>query len=185
MSDSITSATFQMTREMVHQWGWFLAFGIVLAILGLAAMIRSFSSTVASMLFIGWLLIFGGAIEFIESFMVGHWAGFFLHLLAAVLLLFTGTLFISKPLISAEVATFVMSLFFVVGGVYEIIASLWFHLQGWSWHVLSGVLSMVLGCLLLAQWPLAGLWAIGFFVGIYLFASGIGWIGMAIGLRKM
>ena len=58
MSDSITSATFQMTREMVHQWGWFLAFGIVLAILGLAAMIRSFSSTVASMLFIGWLLIF-------------------------------------------------------------------------------------------------------------------------------
>ena len=23
MSDSITSATFQMTREMVHQWGWF------------------------------------------------------------------------------------------------------------------------------------------------------------------
>ena len=117
--------------------------------------------------------------------MVWHWAGFFLHLLAALLLLFTGTLFISKPLISAEVATFVMSLFFVVGGVYEIVTSLWFHLQGWGWHVLSGVLSMVLGCLLLAQWPLAGLWAIGFFVGIYLCASGIGWIGMAIGLRKM
>ena len=164
--------------------GLVLAFGIVLALLGLAAMIRSFSTTVASMLFIGWLLIFGGAIEFIESLMVGHWAGFFLHLLAAVLLLFTGTLFISKPLISAEVATFVMSLFFVVGGVYEIVASLVVHLQGWGWHVLSGVLSMVLGCLLLAQWPLAGLWAIGFFVGIDPFASGIGWIGMANGLRK-
>ncbi len=185
MSDSITSATFQMTREMVHHWGWFLAFGIVLALLGLAAMIRSFSTTVASMLFFGWLLIFGGAIEFIESFMVGHWAGFFLHLLAAVLLLFTGTLFVSRPLISAEVATFVMSLFFLAGGVYEIVASLWFHLQGWGWHVLSGALSMVLGGLLLAQWPIAGLWVIGFFVGIYLLVSGIDWMGIAIGLRKM
>ncbi len=185
MSDSITSATFQMTSDMVHHWGWFLAFGIVLALLGLAAMIRSFSTTVASMLFFGWLLIFGGAIEFIESFMVGHWAGFFLHLLAAVLLLFTGTLFISRPLISAEVATFVMSLFFLAGGVYEIVASLWFHLQGLGWHVLRGVLSMVLGGLLLAQWPFAGLWVIGFFVGIYLLVSGIDWMGIAIGLRKM
>jgi uncharacterized membrane protein HdeD (DUF308 family) len=181
----ISSVTFQMTREMAHQWGWFLAFGIVLALLGLAAMIRSFSTTVASMLFFGWLLIFGGAIEFIESFMVGHWAGFFLHLLAAILLLLTGVLFIARPLISAEVATFLMSLFFLAGGLYEIVASTWFHLQGWGWHVLRGALSMVLGGLLLAQWPLTGLWAIGFFVGIYLFVSGIDWMGMAIGLRKM
>ena len=84
-----------------------------------------------------------------------------------------------------EVATFVMSLFFLAGGVYEIVASLWFHLQGWGWHVLSGALSMVLGGLLLAQWPIAGLWVIGFFVGIYLLVSGIDWMGIAIGLRKM
>jgi len=39
----ISSATFQMTREMVSHWGWFLTFGIVLALLGVAAMIRSFA----------------------------------------------------------------------------------------------------------------------------------------------
>jgi len=181
----ITSATFQMTREMVSHWGWFLAFGIVLALLGVAAMIRSFATTVASMLFFGWLMIFAGSLEFIYSFMVGRWTGFFLHLLAAVLFLLTGILFISRPLISAEVATFMMSLFFLAGGLYEVVASLWSHLQGWGWHVFSGLISMVLGALLLAQWPLTGLWAIGFFVGIYLFVSGISWMAMAIGLHKM
>ena len=181
----ISSATFQMTRDMVSHWGWFLAFGIVLALLGVAAMIRSFAATVGSMLFFGWLLIFAGAIEFIDSFMVGHWSGFFLHLLAAVLFLLTGILFLARPLISAEVATFMMSLFFLAGGLYEVAASLWSHLQGWGWHVFSGLISMVLGGMLLAQWPLTGLWAIGFFVGIDLFMSGIIWMAMAIGLRKM
>jgi uncharacterized membrane protein HdeD (DUF308 family) len=181
----IGSATFQMTREMVSHWGWFLAFGIVLVLLGLAAMIRSFATTVASMFFFGWLMIFAGSLEFIYAFMVGRWTGFFLHLLAAVLFLFTGILFIARPLISAEVATFVMSLFFIAGGLYEVVASLWSHLQGWGWHVFSGLISMILGGLLLAQWPLTGLWAIGFFVGVYLFVSGFSWMAMAIGLRKM
>lgn len=183
MADSITLTTMQISSEMAHHWGWFLAFGIVLALLGIAAAIRSFSTTVVSMLFFGWLLIFAGAIEFIESFMVGHWSGFFLHLLVAVIFILTGILFLIKPLISAEAATFVMSLFFLAGGLYEVIASLWSHVQGLGWHVFDGILAMIMGGLLLAQWPLTGLWAIGLFVGIYLFMNGITWIAMAIGLR--
>ena len=181
----INSATFQMTHEMVSNWGWFLAFGIVLAFLGLAAMIRSFAATVASMLFFGWVLIFAGLFEFVYAFMVGRWTGFFLHLLAAVIFLITGILFNVNPLISAEVATFVMSLFFLGGGLYEVVASLWSHLLGWGWHVFVGLTSMVLGGLLLAQWPFAGLWAVGLFVGIDLFLNGISWMAMALNLRRM
>ena len=39
------------TPEMIHNWGWFLAFGIVLLLLGIAAIVRSFAATVASMVF--------------------------------------------------------------------------------------------------------------------------------------
>ena len=185
MAGTVLSTTVQITPELASNWGWFLAFGIVLAILGLVAAIRSFAATVASMLFFGWLLIFAGAIEFIDSFMVGHWSGFFLHLLAAVFFLLTGILFLARPLISAEAATFAMSLFFLAGGLYEVIASLWTHVQGLGWHVFDGILSMLMGALLLAQWPLTGLWAIGLFVGIDLFLNGLGWIALAMGLRKM
>lgn len=185
MGDSITLTTVQMAPEIAHHWGWFLAFGISLGLLGLAAIIRSFAATVASMLFFGWLLVFSGAIEFINSFMVGHWAGFFLHLLAAVLLVSIGILFVSRPVLSAEVATFVMSFFLLAGGLFQVVASLWSHVQGWGWQLFDGALSILLGGLLLSQWPLSGLWVIGFFVGIHLFVSGLGWTAVALALRKM
>jgi len=184
MTDTMTT-TLQISPEAARQWGWFLAFGIVLALLGIAAVIRSFSATVASMLFFGWLLVFAGTIEFIDSFMVGHWSGFFVHLMAAVLFLIAGILFLTKPVISAEAATLVMSIFFLAGGLYEVIVSAWSHLQGWGWHVFDGIVSMVMGSLLLVGWPLTGLWAIGLFVGIDLFVNGITWIGLALGLRKL
>ena len=49
---------FGVTPEMIHHWGWFLAFGIVLLALGIAAIVRSVAATVASMLFFGWLADF-------------------------------------------------------------------------------------------------------------------------------
>jgi len=50
------------TPEMIHNWGWFLAFGIVLLLLGIAAVARSVTATVASMVFFGWLLMFASLI---------------------------------------------------------------------------------------------------------------------------
>ena len=185
MSASINSAIVQATTEMVHQWGWFLAFGFVLVILGTLAVIRSFAATVASMLFFAWLLILGGVVEFVESFMVGHWTGFFLHLLAAILFIVTGCLLMSRPVISAEALTFVMSLFFLVGGLYEVIAASWAHVPGWGWQVCSGLISTLMGGFLLAQWPLSGLWAIGLFIGIDLLLSGFTWMALALNLHKM
>ncbi len=106
------------TAELIHNWGWFLAFGIVLLLLGIAAVIRSFTATVASMVFFGWLLAFASIAEFITAFMVGTWAGFFLHLLAAILFGITGVLMLVKPVISAEAVTLMMSVFFLIAGLY-------------------------------------------------------------------
>lgn len=183
MFDSLT--VVQATPEMIHGWGWLLAFGIVLAVLGVAAVIRSFSATVASMMFFGWMMLFAGSVEFVNAFMVGHWAGFFLHLLAAILLVVTGLLLLIRPLISAEVVTLVMSMFFLIGGLYQFIASIWTHVPGWGWQAFSGVISSLMGILLLAQWPLSGLWAIGLFIGIDLFLAGGAWIALALNLRKL
>src|ERR1700722_13469682 len=99
MFGSIDVLIVQVTPEMIHNWGWFLTFGIVLLLLGVAAVIRSVTATVASMVFFGLLLVFGGMIEFVDAFMVGQWAGFFLHMLAAILLGITGFLMVVRPLI--------------------------------------------------------------------------------------
>jgi hypothetical protein len=84
MSNPIDVMIIGATPEMIHNWGWFLAFGIVLLLLGIIAVARAFSATVVSMVFFGWLLVFSGTIEFVDAFMVGQWAGFFLHILASI-----------------------------------------------------------------------------------------------------
>lgn len=101
-----------VTPEMIHNWGWFLALGVVLLLLGIAAIVRSITATVVSMLFFGWLLVFASIAEFVTAFMVGKWAGFFLHLLAAIFFGLVGVLMLRKPVMSAEAWTFVMSVFF-------------------------------------------------------------------------
>ncbi len=120
MSSAIDVVVVQVTPEMIRNWGWFLAFGVVLLLLGVAAVVRSVRATVVSMVFFGWLLVFAGLIEFVDAFMVGQWAGFFLHMLAAILFGITGFLMVARPVISAEAVTFLMSLFFLLAGLLSI-----------------------------------------------------------------
>lgn len=174
-----------VTPEMIHNWGWFLALGVVLLLLGIAAIVRSIAATVVSMLFFGWLLVFASIAEFVTAFMVGKWAGFFLHLLAAIFFGLVGVLMLRKPVLSAEAWTFVMSVFFLIGGLYQLIAALWTHLPGWGWHALNGALASIMGVLIMAQWPVSGLWVIGLFVGIDLILYGSAWIALALDLHKM
>jgi len=76
-----------------------------LLLLGIAAIVQSFRATVVSMVFFGWVLVFASAVQFVDAFLIGKWAGFFLHLLMAILFAITGLLMLIRPVISAETAT--------------------------------------------------------------------------------
>jgi uncharacterized membrane protein HdeD (DUF308 family) len=180
---NIQALEIQIPHDIVQYWGWFLAFGIGLVVLGVAAVVRAVSATIASMVFFGWLLLIACGIETAQAVMVGHWAGFFHHLLAAILFGVAGFLLVTRPLISAEVATVFMAMFFIVGGLFQLIGSFVVTLPGWGWQALDGVITLILGVLVLAQWPVSGLWVIGLFVGIDLIFYGWAWIALALGLR--
>jgi len=173
-----------MPQELAQYWGWLLALGIGLLALGVAAVARAFTATIASMLFFGWLLVIASGIEIAQAVMVGHWAGFFHHLLAAILFGVIGLLLVTRPLISAEAVTLVMAIFFLIGGLFQLIASFVVALPGWGWQALDGIITIILGALVLAQWPASGLWVIGLFIGIDLIFYGFAWIALALGLRS-
>ena len=176
----------EIPQEMIRNWGWYLAFGIALSLLGVAAMVRSVAATVVTMLFFGWLLLISAAIEVAQAFMVGAWAGFLLHSLSAVLFGVIGLLLIRSPVLGAEVATLLMAAFFLIGGLFRLIGSLTISLAHWNWQVaLDGAIAFVLGILILARWPASGLWVIGFFVGLDLLLYGGIWISLALSLRTM
>ena len=49
----------------------------------------------------------------------------------------------------------------------------------WIWVALSGAITVLLGVLILARWPVSSLYILGLFLGIDLIMAGAGWIGMA------
>jgi uncharacterized membrane protein HdeD (DUF308 family) len=76
-----------------------------------------------------------------------------------------------------------MAVFFLVSGLFQFIGSIWVALPGWAWQAVDGIIAIVLGLLVLAQWPTSGLWVIGLFIGIDLIFYGAAWIALALGLR--
>ena len=185
MMGNIHTLDIQIPHEIVEYWGWFLAFGVGLLLLGVIAVVRSVTATIVSMLFFGWLLVLACGIEVAQAILVGHWAGFFHHLVAAVLFGVTGFLIVTRPVLSAEVATMLMALFFLVSGLFQFIGAIWVALPGWGWQVADGIITVVLGILVLAQWPASGLWVIGLFIGIDLIFYGGAWIALALALRAL
>jgi len=183
VTGDIQSLDIQISRELAQYWGWFLVFGLGLIVLGIAAVVRSVTATIASMLFFGWLLVVACGIEVAQAVLVGHWAGFFHHLVAAILFGVAGFLLVTRPLLSAEVATMLIAVFFLVGGLFEVVGSAWVALPGWGWQMADGLITFVLGLLVLAQWPASGLWVIGLFIGIDLIFYGGAWIALAVGVR--
>ena len=170
--------------EIVRNWGWFLAFGVGLALLGIVAIVRSVAATVVSMLFFGWLLLIAAGVELVQAIMVGKWAGLFHHWLHAALFGVLGAMMVWRPLVTAEILTVLMGAFFLVAGLFQLFTPFVVSLPDWGWHALNGLITLVLGVLILAQWPVSGLWVIGLFLGIELIFYGGAWIALALNLRS-
>jgi uncharacterized membrane protein HdeD (DUF308 family) len=184
MHAQLDSLVVQVSSELSRNWGWFLAFGIGLAILGIFGISQSVKATIASMNFFGWLLVIAGVIAVVNAFIVGSWNGFFVNLLVALFFGTFGFLMLTRPLASAEALTMVMAVCFVVLGIFEITAPLAAQMPGAGWWVLDGIVSLGLGILILAEWPFSGLWAIGLYIGITLIMHGFSWAMFALGLHR-
>jgi len=160
------------TEELRRHWVVCVVLGIASVILGTVALGASGIVTLASVLFFGWMLVFGGAVQAVHAFWFRRWGGFFRHLLGGVLGIVVGGLLVARPLAGAESITLLLAAFFVVGGVFRIMAALAVRFPSWGWTLMSGVVTLLLGIIIWKQWPISGLWVIGTFVGIDLIFDG-------------
>jgi len=183
MSESIYNPLIAGIEEIRRSWGWFLALGILFVILGMACIAFDVTATFASVLIFGWMLLIGGAFALVQAFTVGNWSGFFLYLLSALFRGFTGYLLVRYPLAGAETLTLVLASFFIVGGLFRTIGSAMAKFPRWGWAVFSGVVTVVLGIMLLAQMPISGIWFIGFAIGLDLIFDGIAMIGFGTAIH--
>ncbi len=182
---TIINPVFADIQELQKHWGWLLALGFISILLGILALGASVFFTLASVLLFGWILLIMGILEVGHSFWQRQWGGFFLHLLNGILSIVVGVLMIGNPAASALILTLLLAMFFMVAGLFRLIAALALRYPSWGWRLFNGLLTLSLGILIWAQWPLSGLWVIGLFIGIDLIFSGWSSVMLALAARQL
>jgi uncharacterized membrane protein HdeD (DUF308 family) len=173
-------------------WGWFLVLGIALIVLGMLALGAPILVSLASVFWFGCLLLVGAVIELISAFQMRNWGGFFLNLTAAVLYGFAGLFLIRHPVGGLVTITLMLAGYFLASGVFQIAAAIAAPLPHRGWVAISGIVSVVLGVMILNDFikpddknPGTPLMYIGLFVGIELIFRGWAWVMFAFAAKRL
>ena len=171
-------------EELRSRSGWFLGLGIVLIVLGIIALGLTELTTIVSVLVLGWFLVISGVVEGINAFRNRNSGGFLLNLLAGLLGVVVGLMFVSHPVAGALALTLLLGAFFLVEGIFRIVGAVRLGVPHRGWMALGGAITGLLGVLLLVQWPASALWFIGLAVGVDMIFRGWAWLMLAIIVRR-
>ena len=181
---------FPITRLSVdgeapaHSWWLYLLLGIVLLVTGFFVLGNVVLASAVSAIFIGWAIVIAGILEIVHAFSAREWKGFLLDLFLGILYIAGGWLLVSNPLAATVSLTLAIGVIWIVSGISRIVLAGALRREG-GWGILfSGLLAVLAGALILAQWPASGLWVLGFLLGIDLIVHGIAWIGYAFSVRS-
>src|SRR5580658_9954359 len=168
-------------------WKLFLIEGIVLVLLGIAAILVPPIATLAFELVIGWLFLISGVVGLITTFYMRHAPGFWWSLLSAVIGIAAGLVLLRWPISGTVSLTIVLIAFFVMEGIITIMYAIDHRNQQtlrWGWMLASGIIDLVLAGIIFAGLPESATWALGLLIGINLVFGGTAMIGMALAAKQ-
>jgi uncharacterized membrane protein HdeD (DUF308 family) len=177
----------KVSTEVREHWKAFLFEGIVLVMLGLAAMIVPPLASLAVTIFLGWLFLVGGGAGLVFTFWARQMPGFWWSLLSAALALLVGIVLLMRPAQATLTLTIVVSAYFLAEGVVSIMYALEHRrelTQRWGWMLTAGLMDIIIAGIIVAGLPGSALWAIGLLVGINLLFGGTALIVMALAARN-
>jgi uncharacterized membrane protein HdeD (DUF308 family) len=165
--------------------GWIVALGIVYAIAGMVALGSVVFATVVTVFVVGIMMLIAGVAEVFNAFQFKSWGKFLLWLVLGALYIVAGFVTFENPLLAAAILTLVLGCVLVASGAMRI--ALGFAMKAempWVAVVLSGVITFLLGLIILIHWPVSSLYILGIFLGVDLIFAGAGWIAVGLGLRR-
>jgi uncharacterized membrane protein HdeD (DUF308 family) len=177
-----------MVTSLHEHWRLFLIEGIILVVLGLAAIVIPPIATLAVELVFGWLFLISGIVGAITTFMMRQAPGFWWSLVSAILGIAVGVMLLLWPLSGVLTLTLVLVAFFIIEGVASIMFALEHkrELTGrWGWMLASGIIDLILAAVIIAGLPVTAAWALGLLVGINMVLGGTALIGMALHAREV
>ena len=165
--------------------GWIIALGVIYVIAGLIALASIVEATVVSVFIVGIMMLIAGVVEVVSAFQMRNWGRFFFWLILGVLYIVAGFIAFENPLLTAVWLTLFLGAALVASGILRIFLA--FSMQEgspWVWVVVSGLITLLLGIIILAHWPVSAVYTLGIFLGVDLVFAGVSWIAFGLSLRN-
>jgi len=172
--DAAAQVMREAMRETVRRHSlWYLIQGALMILGGILALIYPIMSSVAVVLFLGWVLIVSGVVQGISLIDARNVPHFWLQLVSVVLSIVVGLLLIRNPEQGLLTITLLLIVFFMVEGFSKVIFSLTIRpFPNWGWILVSGIIGILLSLFLWANLPVTAIWLLGLLVGIQLISEG-------------
>lgn len=175
-----------MSNKKTPGFSQLLLTGVVMIIFGVIALASPLLAGMAVVYVIGGVLIVAGLFQLFQGFKLESFSSKLFSLIFGAIAILGGIGVIADPLLGLGILTWLIAFFFLVEGVWKIIASFSFRpASGWIAILLSGVLALVLGGLIFNNWPSSEAWAVGVLVGVDLLVTGASMVALAITVRQL
>jgi uncharacterized membrane protein HdeD (DUF308 family) len=175
-----------MTTNTPPQAKHLMLTGIVLIVFGVIAIATPAVAGTAVVMVIGTVLLITGVVQFVQGLRAESWSSRLLPLIQGAIAAICGLGLLGEPWIGMKLIALLLAIFFVMEGIWKIIASFSYRpASGWLLILASGVIALVLGLLIWRQWPVSGLWAVGILVGVDLLMTGVSMVALAASVRRI
>jgi uncharacterized membrane protein HdeD (DUF308 family) len=167
-------------------WVFFLIEGLILLVLGIAAIVVPEVATVAAAVFIGWLVLASGIVGLVMTLRARGAPGFGWSLVSAIIGIAAGLVLLAWPLSGAFSLTLILTVFLMFEGIASIMYALSHRREltpRWGFMLFSGIVDIILAGMIFAGLPATAAWAIGLLLGINLVFGGTALIAMALQSR--
>ncbi|MEV8022949.1 HdeD family acid-resistance protein [Streptomyces sp. NPDC086554] len=172
-------------RKLSRSLGLLALLGVILAVAGLVGLVYTGVATLTSMFLFGWLLLVGGCVGLLHAVQSSGTNFFWVGVVVAALNIAAGVVIIARPDVAAEALTMFAALLFLTGGVFRLVGSLVARGPQFGWTLVQGAFGLLLGILVLAEWPSSSQYVIGCFFSLALLFDGLGLLAAGVAGRRI
>lgn len=172
-------------KRLGRSFGWLAALGVILVLCGIVGLVYTGLATLTSMWLFGWLLLIGGLVGLLQAYSSRGTSYFWLAAVVAAVNLAAGCVVLRHPEGTAEALTMFAALLFLTGGVFRLVGSVVVRGPQFGWTLLQGAFGVLLGVLVLFDWPDSSRYVIGVFFSLALLFDGLGLVAIGVGGRRI
>jgi uncharacterized membrane protein HdeD (DUF308 family) len=155
---------------------WLTIEGVLLILLGIAALVMPLMAGLAATLVFAWILILTGMIGLISAFAGRDHAHLGWSLASAIIALVIGAILLFYPLAGAVALTLIIGAYLFLDGIALIGLALDHRrraISPWGWLLASGLIDLVLAAIILFMSAIGSAVFVGVIVGLSLIFAGI------------